>query len=165
MKSEVRKETAMKKTMMAVIIFLLLLTGCSSNAIQNSNEDMKKQSKIEIYSAQDETLLKTIDDQDMVNILLETYNWEEMEVVSDNLVPEYKLLVYQEKTLLLGQDKAEKRDYELIETIITFQNSPYIKEIISGDVIKGAIIPENVMTFYYMMPDETIEKLHGLLSD
>lgn len=155
----------MKKNMVAVIVFILFLTGCSFNAHQDSNEDMKKQSKIEIYSVQDETLLKTIDEQDMVDALLETYNWEETKVVSDDLVPEYKLLVYQEKTLLLGQDPDEKRDYELIETIITFQNSPYIKEIISSDVIKGVIIPENVMTFYYIMPDATIEELHELLSD
>lgn len=155
----------MKKIVVAVIIFALSLTGCSFNALQNSSEDMKKQSKIEIYSVQDETLLKMIDDQDMVNNLLETYNWEETEPVSDNLVPEYKLLVYQEETLLLGQDPAEKRDYELIETIITFQNSSYIKEVISSEVIKGAIIPENVMTFYYIMPDDTVEELHGLISD
>lgn len=126
---------------------------------------MKKQSKIEIYSVQDDKLLKTIDDQDMVNILLETDNWEETEEVSDDVVPEYKLLVYQEKTLLLGQDPDEERDYELIETIITFQNSPYIKEVISSDVIKGIVIPENVMTLYYIMPDATVEKLQELLSD
>lgn len=56
---------------------------------------MKKQSKIEIYSVQDETLLKTIDDQDTINDLLETNNWEEAKTVSDSLVPEYKLLIYQ----------------------------------------------------------------------
>ena len=68
----------MKKTMVAIIILVLFLTGCSFNAPQNSNEDMKKQSKIEIYSVQDETLLKTIDDQDTVNNLLETNNWKQI---------------------------------------------------------------------------------------
>ena len=151
--------------MVAIIIFVLFLTGCSFNSPQNSNEDMKKQSKIEIYSVQDETLLKTIDDQDTINDLLETNNWEEAETVSDSLVPEYILLIYQEKTLLLGQDSAEKRDYELVETIITFQNSPYIKDVISSEVIKGAIIPENIMTFYYVMPDDTVKELYKLLND
>lgn len=146
------------------MIFVLVLTGCSSNTPQNSNEDMKKQSKIEIYSVQEDKLLKTIDNQDMVNILLETDKWEETEAVSDDMVPEYKLLIYQEKTLLLGQDPAKKRDYELIETIITFQNSPYIKEVISSDVM-SKVIPENVMTFYYIMPDSTVEKLQELLSN
>ena len=65
----------------------------------------------------------------------------------------------------MGQDPDEERDYELIETIITFQNSPYIKDVISSEVIKGAIIPENIMTFYYIMPDDAIEELYGLLSD
>lgn len=155
----------MKKVIVAVIIFALFLTGCSFNAPQNSNEDVKKKSIIEIYSAQDDKLIKTIDEQDTINTLLETYNWEETEDISDDMVPEYKLLVYQEKTLLLGQDPAEKRDYELIETIITYQNSPYIKEVISSDVIKSTVIPENVMTFYYKMPDATVEKLQELLSD
>lgn len=153
----------MKKIIVSVMIFALFLTGCSFNAPQNSNEDMKKQSKIEIYSVQDDTLLKTIDNQDMINILLETDNWQETEEISDDVVPEYKLLIYQEKTLLLGQDPSVKRDYELIETIITFQNSPYIEEVISSDVIKSTVIPENVMTFYYIMPDATVEKLHELL--
>ncbi len=154
----------MKKIIVLVMIFVLVLTGCSSNTPQNSNEDMKKQSKIEIYSVQEDKLLKTIDNQDMVNILLETDKWEETEAVSDDMVPEYKLLIYQEKTLLLGQDPAKKRDYELIETIITFQNSPYIKEVISSDVM-SKVIPENVMTFYYIMPDSTVEKLQELLSN
>lgn len=154
----------MKKIIVLVMIFVLVLTGCSSNTPQNSNEDMKKQSKIEIYSVQEDKLLKTIDNQDMVNILLETDKWEETEAVSDDMVPEYKLLIYQEKTLLLGQDPAKKRDYELIETIITFQNSPYIKKVISSDVM-SKVIPENVMTFYYIMPDSTVEKLQELLSN
>lgn len=78
------------------------------------------------------------------------------------MVPKYKLLIYQEKTLLLGQNPAEKRDYELIETIITFQNSPYIKEVISSDVIKNTGIPKNVMTFYYIMPDATVAKFKSV---
>lgn len=43
------------------------------------------------------------------------------------------------------------------------QNSPYIEEVISSEVIKSTVIPENVMTFYYIMPDATVEKLHELL--
>lgn len=161
----IRKETVMKKTMVIGVILALLLTGCGFNAPENSDEDMKKQSRIEIYSAQEETLLKTVDDQDTVDLLSETYHWEETEAASDNLVPEYKLLVYQEETLRLGQDPTEKRGYELIETIITFQDSPYIREVISSEVIKGAVIPENVMTSYYIMPEDAVEELDKLLSD
>lgn len=155
----------MKKIIVSVMVFVLFLTGCSFNISQNNNEDAKKQIKIEIYSASDEELLKIVDDQDTVNILLETYNWEEIEKPSDDAAPEYKLLVYQEKTLLFGQDPTDEREYELIETIITFQNSLYIKDVISSEIIKNMVIPENTMTFYYIMPDDTAKELHELLSN
>ena len=73
------------------------------------------------------------------------------------------MLVYQEETLLYGQDPDEERDYELIATLITYQNSSYIKEIISSAVIKNMIIPENALTFYYVMPDDIQEDLRELI--
>lgn len=152
----------MKKIIGVLIIGALLFTGCSSNALKNNEDDVKKQSKIEVYSVEDELLI-TIDNQDTVNELLETYNWESVENLSNDLIPEYKLAVYQEKTLLFGQDPDKERGYELIETIVTFQNSPYIKEVISSDVIKNMIIPDEALTSYYVMPDEIIGKLHKML--
>lgn len=154
----------MKKIIGVLIIGVLLFTGCSSIVTQNNNDDLKKQSKIEVYSAEDDKLLITIDDQDTVNKLLETYNWESIENLSNDLLPEYKLVVYQEKTLLFGQDPDKERGYELIETMVTFKNSPYIKEVISSDVIKNMIIPDDALSSCYVMPDEIIEKLHEQLS-
>lgn len=108
----------MKKIIGVLMILTLLLVGCSHNVPQQDNE--KKQSRIEIYSSQDDVLLQTIEEQETVNKLLDTSSWETLESVSDDLIPEYVWLVYQEKTLLAGQDPSEEREYELIETIITF---------------------------------------------
>ena len=148
----------MKKIIGVLLIFTFLLMGCSYNEPQE-----KKQCKIELYSAQDNKLLQTIDNQDTVNKLLNTSDWEVLENISDNLIPEYIMLVYQEKTLLHGQDPNEEKDYELIEKLITYQNSSYIKEIISSAVIKNMIIPENTLTFYYVIPDDIQEDLHELI--
>lgn len=153
----------MKKIIGVLIILTLLLIGCSHNVPQQDNE--KKQSRIEIYSAQDDVLLQTIEEQETVNKLLDTSSWETLESVSDDLIPEYIWLVYQEKTLLAGQDPSEEREYELIETIITFQDSPYIKQIISSTVIKNMIIPEDVLTFYYSMPDDIQKEFSTLISE
>lgn len=153
----------MKKIIGVLIILTLLLVGCSHNVPQQDNE--KKQSRIEIYSAQDDVLLQTIEEQETVNKLLDTSSWETLESVSDDLIPEYIWLVYQEKTLLAGQDPSEEREYELIETIITFQDSPYIKQIISSTVIKNMIIPEDVLTFYYSMPDDIQKEFSTLISE
>lgn len=153
----------MKKIIGVLIILTLLLVGCSHNVSQQDNE--KKQSRIEIYSAQDDVLLQTIEEQETVNKLLDTSSWETLESVSDDLIPEYIWLVYQEKTLLAGQDPSEEREYELIETIITFQDSPYIKQIISSTVIKNMIIPEDVLTLYYSMPDDIQKEFSTLISE
>ena len=153
----------MKKIIGVLLIFTFLLMGCSYNEPQEKQENKKKQCKIELYSAQDNKLLQTIDNQDTVNKLLNTSDWEILEIISDNLIPEYIMLVYQEKTLLHGQNPNEERDYELIATLITYQNSSYIKEIISSAVIKNMIIPENALTFYYVMPDDIQEDLRELI--
>ena len=153
----------MKKIIGVLMILTLLLVGCSHNVPQQDNE--KKQSRIEIYSAQDDVLLQTIEEQEAVNKLLDTSSWETLESVSDDLIPEYIWLVYQEKTLLAGQDPSEEREYELIETIITFQDSPYIKQIISSTVIKNMIISEDVLTFYYSMPDDIQKEFSTLISE
>ena len=155
----------MKKIIGVLMIFALLLTRCGHNVPQDVHNDEKKQSRIEVYSAQDDVLLQTIDEQDTVNKLLDTSSWETSGSISDDLTPEYILLVYQEKTLLAGQDPSEEREYELIETIITFQDSPYIKEIISNTVIKNTIIPEDVLTFYYSMPDDIQKEFSTLINE
>ena len=150
----------MKKIIGVLLIVTFLSMGCSYNEPQ---ENEKKQCKIELYSAQDNKLLQTIDNQNAVNKLLNTGDWEILESISDNLIPEYIMLVYQEETLLYGQDPDEERDYELITTLITYQNSSYIKEIISSAVIKNMIIPENALTFHYVMPDDIQEDLRKLI--
>lgn len=152
----------MKKVIGILLIVAFLLMGCSHNEPQEKQQN-EKQSKIELYSAQDNQLLLTIDNQDTVNKLLNTSDWTILESVSDDLIPEYIMLVYQEKTLLHGQNPNEERDYELIATLITYQNSSYIKEIISSAVIKNMIIPENALTFYYVMPDDIQEDLYELI--
>ena len=160
---EVRR--IMKKIISTLIICTLLLTGCGGNVLNHRNEEREKQSKIELYSVQDDKLLKTIDNQDAFKQLLDTSNWEEIERLSSDLIPEYKMLVYQEKTLLYGQDPNEERDYELIETVITFQNSKYVQEIISSNVIKNMAIPEDAMTFYYKIPDDLQKELDEIIND
>lgn len=63
----------MEKIIIALLICSLFLAGCGHSGSSDSDEHGKKQSKIEIYSVQDDKLLKTVDDQDTVNRLLETY--------------------------------------------------------------------------------------------
>ena len=134
-------EIALKRiSAVFLIINFLFLVGCS---YQDDSMESKKQSRIEIYSVENDKLLKTIDDQIVVNELFSTYNWEEKSELSDDLIPEY----------------------QLIATITTFLDSSYIEEVISSDVVKNMKIPEYAMTFYYIMPDKIMETLHEQLEE
>jgi len=156
----------MKKLIGIMMVLVLLLAGCGSNTSESNQnyQDEKKQSKIEIYSVDKDELLQIIDNQNTVNKLLDMSDWEELDSISANLMPEYLLLVYQEKTLLYGQDPNEERDYELIETVITYEDSSCVTEIISNAIIKNMIIPESALTFHYTMPDDISNSLHELIA-
>ena len=153
----------MKRIIVILIACMLCLAGCASQTTHNKDDVVKKKSKIEICSLQDDLLL-TIDDQDTINNLLNDNDWSEVNELPEGLTPENKMLVYQEKTLLAGQDPNEERDYELVETIILFRDSPYVTEVISSNVVKNMIIPSDVLTLYFKLPDSTIEKIKNHLN-
>lgn len=111
----------MKKSLIYVtIISLLFLVGCSATTKKAEEGESSKLCKIEVRSAKNDELLAIINDQSTVQKLLATYDWEETDQLPDDLIPEYTLIVYQEKTALLGQDPNATRDYEIIETLITY---------------------------------------------
>lgn len=147
-----------------MILCLLLLAECGINSKETETEETEKKCKIEVQAAEEDTLLQTIEDQNTVNELLDMEQWEEAESLPEDLTPEYKLVVYQEETILLGQDPDEERDYEIIETLITYEDSPYVTEIISSDVIKNMEISEEYLTFNYIMPDEEVDALHNIVN-
>ena len=152
----------MKRIIAIIIACMLCLAGCTFQA-NSKDDEVKKKSRIEIFSIQDD-LLSTIDNQDTINDLLNNSDWSEVNKLPEELTPEYKLLVYQEKTLLAEQDPNEKRDYELIETIILFEDSPYVIEVISSDVVKNMRLPSDILTFYYELPGSTMDKIKIIIN-
>lgn len=159
----------MKKTFLVLTMSIVLIfSGCSAtkpNAESPSTrqDDAAKSCKIEVLSAQDDTLLTTINDQDRINIFLHTDEWKAVVPPTQILVPEFKLVVYQEKTLLAGQDSNAERGYEIIEIITTYQDTSQIEEAISQDIIKNMKVPDEFLTVNYIVPDEMISNLKQLV--
>lgn len=141
------------KKLIGLFICIILLTGCAGGS------EGKKKLRIEIYSASDGSLINTVEDSEGANRPADFSDWEPAEGLTEGSEPEYQLLIYQEKTLLYGQDPADEREYELIETVTTFRGSPCVRDIISDSVLTGFTVPDDVLTFYYIMPDEVREKL------
>ena len=162
-------------------IFACLFTGCGQEIV-STEEEAIQESVTETMTSEQASASEESDTSVTINIadvtaeqlkqvtmsietIQQNSDWEAMESIPDDLKPEYIMLAYQEKTLLYGQDPNQERDYELIATLITYQNSSYVKEIISSAIIKNMIIPENALTFYYVMPDDIQEDLHELMGE
>lgn len=148
---------------------VLVFTGCSTIKPNDTSSSVAQQKntakscKIEVLSAQDDTLLKTIDDQDTVSKFLQTDEWNEVDKLAQDLVPEFKLIIYQEKTLLAGHDPNTQREYEIIARITIFKDCLYVEERISADMVKNMKIPDDFLTIYYNVPDDIINQLRQLL--
>lgn len=154
----------MRKLFFVLLLgILLFVVGCGADTSTDEQKEPSKLCRVEIYSAQDNKLLTTIEEQEIINKLLETYEWEFVDNITEELVPEYKLVVYQEKTLLYGQDEDKERDYEIIETIMTFKDSSYIEASISESVVKNMKVAKDNLIYYYIMPDEVMNELKELV--
>lgn len=151
----------MKRMIAISIAWILFFAGCAPDMADVRDGGPKKM-RIEIRSMQDD-LLSTIDDQDTILDLLDHTDWSEVDRLPGDLVPEKELLVYQEETLLAGQDPDGERGYELIETVTLFQDRPYVMEAVSGDVVKNMVIPKGLLSFYFELPDSAVEKIRSLL--
>ena len=153
----------MKQIFAVCMVCMIFLSGCASESIRNQYDNKKKQCRVDIYSNQEDFLL-SVENQETINTLLDQDNWSLLNDLPDGLTPEYKLLVYQEKTLLAGQNPHEERDYELIETIIIFQGGSFAAERIASDIVRNVPFPDDTLTFYYELPNHIMEQIQTLLN-
>ena len=68
-------------------------------------------------------------------------------------------MVWQEKTLLAGEDPEGEREYEVILNLTLYQDSPLVKAVISPQAVKNMRLSEEMLTAYYTLPDETLSAL------
>ena len=158
----------MKKCWIALTLTAaLLLAGCHAaeegSPTSQGQEEAAKACKMEVLSAQDGSLLATVTDQEAIGALAELEEWKEAEKPPEGLSAQYRLFFYQEKTLLLGQDPDAEREYEPILRLTTYQDSPYVELVLSGELIKNIRLPESSLTFCYEASDGFREQLEKLL--
>lgn len=136
----------MKKALLLLLAGVLVAcTGCAHTAAKEP-----KACKVEVYSDGGE-LLKTIDDQETVGLLTPTEDWADTEAPQPEPAVQYGLVVWQEKTLLAGEDPEGEREYEVILNLTLYQDSP--------QAVKNMRLSEEMLTAYYTLPDETLSAL------
>ena len=162
----------MKRILLLIALGAILsVSGCSKEqaAKETTAETAEEETetakcRLEIYSADDNTtVLATIEDQEMVNKLMDTSKWTDVENAPEDLEPEYGIVVWQEKKVNYKLPEGTEPEFEIIETITTFKDSDYIEKVYSQNAVKGAMLPITAVGYYYTVPEEFFELLQDAL--
>lgn len=155
----------LKRYIEAVILLLcLFLAGCSPD------NPSGKLCRIEFLSAGTEEVLKTLDKQtqEQVFSLLQVDEWEETDKPEGELTPEYKILVYQEKTPALLSFLpffSSGSDYIQILEFTMYKDSQYVLEHIDTDeIINNSFIPNISVSSYYAVSGEILKDIYDEIS-
>lgn len=150
------------------IIFIILLVICTySNISQNGKKNTNNNlAKIEIYSANNNELLKVIKDvkilADYTNnfSFYEDYeeNQESLKDTVNDLKEQYKFISYKAPVAKFGNKELEKN-----YTITLYENSNIVKMTASNESIKSFSLPEEFLTFYYNISNEDLQFFYSLI--
>lgn len=138
-----------------LLSMLCFLTGCGS--------ETEKMCRIEIQGA-DNTYVAALDQQTQADVdsFFDEDQWIECEDVGENLVPEYVISLYQEKTHTLIS--TEKEDtYEKIMEYTIYKDSDIVKMTVSQDAIKSGLIAEEDLTMYCMGSEKFFTSINNVV--
>ena len=145
------------------VLMLCICAGCSAR-----QDDLEHPAQIEIYSAENNELIRVIDDEET----LYQYNQcayddsdsgqhqEELEQSLEGIKEEYNLISYKYPVSHFNGHELEKNI-----TITTYENSNIIKMTVDEDSVKGASIPEEFLIFYYEVSDKDMEFYRSLAKE
>lgn len=154
-----------KKSYIIICILLVsglcIFTGCSAGQGEKYTvEDLDNLAEIRIYSAENDELIKTINDEEQ----LYQYNQhsffedsdmeesqEELEKNLEEAKEQYFLVSYKYPVARFGEKELEENT-----TITLYENTNIIKMTVAEEGIKAAAIPEEFLIFYYELSEEEI---------
>lgn len=120
-------------------------------------EDTYKLAKVEVYSAKDDRLIRTINDSELL-LKLSEENEEleeadkQIQSTTENGVPLYYFVFYKTPASSIRTEK-----YEKIFTIFIFKDSNLIRTEVASEAIKAFPIPPEYLTFYEEVSKEKMD--------
>lgn len=167
-----------KKLIMVLVLLLLssLFSGCvaisSANGTKSNTTD-KCLASIEVYSAANQTLVTTIQDEEsLVTFNENTSLTEKLDDMDENYMElqeklrkesekyeaQYIFISYRTPAAIFNDDTLEK---EL--EITTYKDTNIVKVQISPENVKNFSVPSEYLTFYLEISDEVIAYLYSLV--
>lgn len=158
-----------KKVMLLLctILVVFVCIGCTSaiNAKDANPASLlsgQKIAKIEVLSAADNHLLKTIDDTSILDEFAKKAIFSEdtsaFETSSADCKPSYIFVVYKKSAV------AGSTDVEKIYSLTTYADTDTVRLQISPDVVKNMKIPADLLSFDYKLSDDVIKYLNSFIT-
>lgn len=160
-----------KKIDFAIILSLIVTTLCAcslsmtDNNRKHASQKLQRLYRIEVYSAESDTLLNTIEDSKILtqfnaldSEVSDFFNNEEIKNVLKDATPLYRIVTY--------KSPAATNDTELekLSTITIYKNTNIIMMEISENNIKSFSVPSEFLIFYENATAEKMEFLKSLAS-
>lgn len=142
-----------------------LLVGCSASGEREyTREELQNLARIEVYEAESDTLLRTVEDGEALYRYLQVFEAEmeeELEKeVADGAKESYYLEFYMYPVAKFG-DKEPKKAY----TIVLYQDTDIARMVADAENLYMAFLPEELLTFYYRTSEEEQAFYNSLLID
>lgn len=151
-----------------LVFGLCVCAGCSAQQEKKyTMEDLDNLAEIKIYSAENNELIKTISDEE----LLYQYNQcslfdgagieerqDELEKDLEGAKEQYHLISYKYPVARFG-----KKELEENTTITLYEDTNIIKMTVAEESIKAFSIPEEFLIFYYELSEEEMNFYRSLV--
>lgn len=158
------------KIVLLSALVLCILTGCSARQDKKySREELDNLAKIEIYSAKDNELIKTIEDEETLyqynqngfyDISAMEEHQEEAEKNLEGAEEQYHFVSYKYPAAKFGSREPEKT-----VTLTFYENSNTVKMTVSEEAVKNISLPQEFLTFYYEISEEEMEFYYSLVEE
>lgn len=157
----------MRRPFLIIVMFLAFMCfgGCGN---RQEEEGFQSLSRLEIYEADGETLINTVEDKEKL-IQFQKAGWQQeadgAEAAGTAGPPEgkepfYSIAVYKPPAALLNNRKPEK-----IYTVTLYRDTNVIRMAAEPDSIKNISVPEEWLTFYYEISQEDMDFLLSLAGE
>lgn len=169
----------MTKKLFATIFILLIFSIFSGCAAKNSKDNTKSASKtqqlarVEVCSANEQTLIDTIEDKDKLTVFNENTSFiTQLDGMDDNYMkqqadikkklekyePEYVFISYKTPVAVINDGALEK-----VLKITTYKDTNIIKVQIAPSNVKNVPVSSEYLTFYFEASNEVAVYFHSLV--
>lgn len=161
-----------RKIAALLVMAVCICAGCAAGQEQKyTREELNNLAEIRVYTAEDEELIQTVTDEELLYRYNQCSALEE-DVIEEQITEErqteikkalegakeqYQLVSYKYPAARFG-----KKDLEKLMTLTLYENENIIKMTVADESIKAFSLPEEFLTFYYEISEEEMQFYRSL---